>query len=119
VPHREWTFRITDILECFAKIQRYIAGMSLDEFEKNVMAIDAVVRNITVIGEASRYIPDDIQARYPAVPWSLMRGKKNVVVHQYEDVDLDLTWDTITRQIPPLVPILIEILERESPEVEN
>jgi uncharacterized protein with HEPN domain len=116
VPHREWTFRISDILECFAKIQRYTAGMSISDFEKNEMAIDAVLRNISIIGEATRYIPDDIQTRYPAVPWSLMRGMRNLVVHQYENVDLDLTWDTITRQIPPLIRVLNDILERESSE---
>jgi uncharacterized protein with HEPN domain len=80
------------------------------------MVIDAVLRNISIIGEATRYIPDDIQTRYPAVPWSLMRGMRNVVVHQYENVDLDLTWDTISRQIRPLIPILNDILERESSE---
>jgi uncharacterized protein with HEPN domain len=45
-----------------------------------------------------------------------MRGMRNLVVHQYENVDLDLTWDTITRQIPPLIPVLNDILERESSE---
>jgi uncharacterized protein with HEPN domain len=45
-----------------------------------------------------------------------MRGMRNVVIHQYENVDLDLTWDTITRQIPPLIPVLNDILERESSE---
>jgi len=88
VPRKDWKFRITDILECFARIQRYTEGMSFGEFELNELVIDAVIRNITVIGEATRYIPEDIQTKYPAIPWSLMRGMRNIVVHQYDDVDI-------------------------------
>lgn len=114
MQHREWAFRITDILESFARIQRYIDGMSIDDFEKNEMVIDAVVRNIITVGEATRYIPDDIRAKYPTVPWSLMRGMRNVVVHRYEDVDIELTWHAITRQIPPLIPVLEAIYATEA-----
>lgn len=113
MPPKDWKFRITDILECIARIQRYTDGMNIVDFEQNEMVIDAVIRNITVIGEASRYVPDEIQSKYAAIPWSLMRGMRNIVVHQYDNVDIDLTWDTVRRQIPPLIPLLNEILEQE------
>lgn len=118
MPPKDWTFRITDILECIAKIQRYTEGMSMTEFEQNEMVLDAVIRNITVIGEATRYVPVEIQAKYAAVPWSLMRGMRNIVVHQYDDIDVDLTWDTVNRQIPPLIPLLNAIRDRE-PSVDD
>jgi uncharacterized protein with HEPN domain len=68
MPDRDWKLRIEDILEAIAKIQRYTEGMTFETFSGDEKPIDAVVRNFTVIGEASRYIPLEIEARYPELP---------------------------------------------------
>ena len=70
--------RIEDILEAIANIQSYVKGMDLKQFKVDRRTVDAVVRNITVVGEAARYIPDEIVSRYPDVPWLEMRDIRNL-----------------------------------------
>ena len=74
--------RIEDILDAIAKIDSYTAGIPHEVFEANDMMVDAVVRNVGIIGEATRYVPADIQARYQAVDWAKMWGMRNVVIHE-------------------------------------
>ncbi|BAY03103.1 DUF86 domain-containing protein [Anabaena sp. CCAP 1446/1C] len=66
-----------------------------------------------MIGEASRNIPNEIQSRYPLIPWRLMGGMRNVVTQEYFQVDLNRVWETIQNDLPSLVPHLQEVLERE------
>ena len=111
---RAWQLRVEDILEAIARIERYTASITLDTFRSQEQLIDAVVRNFIVIGEAARYVPPEITAHYPAVPWAKMRGLRNVVVHAYFDVDADILWETLRQDLPPLVPALRAILKAES-----
>ena len=110
---REWRLRIEDILEAIARIQRYTAALAQASFETDDLLVDAVVRNFIVIGEAARNVPPEIEARYPQIPWSKMRGMRNVVVHVYFAVDTGIVWQTIQDDIPPLVPALQTLLEQE------
>ena len=111
---RDWKLRIEDILESIAKVERYTAGMTFATFTADEKTIDAVVRNFTIIGEAARYIPQEIEARYPLLPWNEMRGMRNIVVHEYFGVSFSILWHTLKQNLPPVVPMLKEILERES-----
>jgi len=95
------------------KVERYTSGMSLEEFRNSDMVVDAVVRNLGIIGEAARHVPFELQERYAEVPWTEMRGIRNVVVHEYSAVSVPVLWDTVKNDLPPLVPLLEEILERE------
>jgi uncharacterized protein with HEPN domain len=90
MPDRDWKFRIEDILESIAKVERYTAGMTFDTFTADEKTIDAVVRNFTIIGEAARYMPQEIEARYPYLPWNEMRGMRNIVVHEYFGVSFSI-----------------------------
>jgi uncharacterized protein with HEPN domain len=87
--------------------------MTLDTFRDDERTVDAVVRNIGVIGEAARHVPRDVQESYPDVPWSQMSGMRNVVIHEYSAVSVPIVWQTVKRNLPPLIPMLEEILERE------
>ncbi len=107
---RSWTFRIDHILEAIDKIQRYTGGMTLDHFVANELVIDAVIRNFLVIGEATRNIPPEIQKAYPAIPWAQMQGMRNILVHAYEMVKVDIIWNTIQTDLPPLITPLRDIL---------
>jgi len=73
--------------------------------------VDAVVRNIEIIGEAAGYVPEGIQSRHPEIPWARRRGMRNVLIHRYHDVSLPILWQTITLNLPPLVPLLRAIIE--------
>ena len=68
MPPRDWTFRIQDILDAIAKIQRYAADVDFETFENDEEIMDAVIHNLTVIGEAANHIPAEIRSRYPDLP---------------------------------------------------
>ena len=83
---RDWRLRVQDILEAIAAIQGYTAGMEYSVFTRDRRTVDAVLRNITVIGEAASRIPEAIQAASPDIPWADMRDMRNIVV-PYPSVD--------------------------------
>ena len=111
---KRWQMRIGHVLEAIAKIERYTAGLTETSFAMEGMAVDAVIRNFQVIGEAVRHVPDEVRARYPVIPWSLMQGMRHVLVHDYYAVKLDVVWRTIQQSLPPLLDPLRNIL-KENP----
>lgn len=78
MPYRDWRFRIDDIIEAINKIDRYTGGIDFDSWLKDEKTIDAVIRNIEVIGEASSHLPKEIQEQFEDVPWKMMRGIRNI-----------------------------------------
>jgi uncharacterized protein with HEPN domain len=111
MPPRDWTLRITDILDSIAVIREFTAGMDYAAFSHDRKTIDAVLRNFTVIGEAARHMPDDVTAAHPAIPWQDMCDMRNILMHQYFGVNLRIVWDTIHVDLPPLALQLQRILE--------
>lgn len=87
VPLRNWKIRITDILQCIAKIQRYTKGYTFDDFQEDEKTIDSVLRNLEIIGEAARHVPAEIRARHPDLPWAEMLTMRNIVIHEYHLAD--------------------------------
>lgn len=113
MPPRNWKIRIGDILECISRIQRYTHGLGFAEFEDDEKTIDSVLRNLEIIGEASRHVPRGIKTRYSDLPWMEMYTMRNIVVHEYHGVNLKIIWQTITEDLPLLIPQLQKILEEE------
>jgi uncharacterized protein with HEPN domain len=110
MPERDWTLRVHDMLESIAKIERYTAGLDLAAFERDERTVDAVLRNLEVIGEASVRIPERIRTDYSNVPWRQMRAIRNVVAHEYFGVNLPIIWETVTRRLPELKTALQALL---------
>ena len=110
---RQWKFRLRHIIDAVNKIDQYTEGMTFEQFRSDSKTVDAVVRNLEVIGEASRHIPAWVEEVHPEVPWADMRAMRNVLTHEYERVDLSVVWDTLQSNLPPLVPLLQAILEAE------
>ncbi len=106
MPPRTWLIRVSDMLDAIAKIYRYTGGMTFEEFSSDEKTIDAVVRNLGVIGEAARYIPDSVRNGYPEIPWSAIVGMRNFVIHQYSGVSLTTVWATLKDDLPPLEAVL-------------
>ena len=106
----DWTIRIRHILDAIARIQDYTHEMTADSFAAHAMAVDAVVRNFQVIGEATRHIPKGVQLDHPEIPWTRMRDMRHVLVHRYEIVDLPTVWSTVQNDLPPIVPLLSKLL---------
>jgi len=99
---RDWVFRIQDILKAIGKIETYIDGMTAESFKKNELVIDAVIRNLEVIGEASKSIPLAIRRSHPDIPWDQMNGMRNILIHEYFGVDVPTVWHTVKRHLPSL-----------------
>jgi len=114
MPSREWQFRIQDILDCIEKISRYTEDMAYDQFVADDKTVDAVVRNLEIIGEAASHVPDEILERYWKLPWSKMRGMRNILAHDYAGVDLQIVWTTAKEDLPLLAPDLQGVLESEA-----
>ena len=77
------------------------------------MTVDAVLRNLEVIGEAARFIPDAIAARYPDIPWLRIRAFRNIVAHRYFSIDRNLVWDTVQTNLKPLKRTVTRIKAEE------
>lgn len=85
------------------KIEQYTAGLAFGDFAADPKTIDAVVRNLSIIGEAARHIPDSVEALDPSIPWAAIRGMRHRIIHEYAQVDVVIVWDTITHDLPPLI----------------
>jgi uncharacterized protein with HEPN domain len=115
MPPRDWAFRIQDILDAIAKIQRYVSGVNFKTFENNEEITDAVVHNLTVIGEAANHIPSEITDSHPEIPWRQMIDLRNFSVHAYWNLRPSIIWDTIRNDLPPLVAPLSNLLPSREP----
>ena len=114
MPHRDWKFRIEDILDAVGTIQEYTQGMEYKTFTEDRKTVDAVVRNLIIIGEAAVHVPEEIYLKYPEVPWQDMRGMRNFVVHEYFRAGDAVIWDTVQVDLSPLPAMLKKILEENS-----
>lgn len=94
MPSRQWKLRVSDILECIARITEYTNEISFEQFQSDKKTIDAVLRNLEIIGEAVRHIPATIQENYADLPWAEMRAMRNIVAHEYFGVNLSIIWNT-------------------------
>ena len=93
---------IEDILNCVDHIQSYAAGLSFEQFSSHFMTIEACLYNIQVIGEAVSRLPDDVKNENPEIPWTLIKGMRNRLIHEYFGTDLQLVWDVIKDELPGL-----------------
>jgi hypothetical protein len=95
VPPRNWLFRINDILDAISAVRKYVAGITYEDFVKDRKTVDAVIRNLIIIGEAAVHIPEEICQTYHLIPWPDMRAMRNFVVHEYFGVSDKILWDTV------------------------
>jgi uncharacterized protein with HEPN domain len=105
---------LSEIVASMEKIERYIAGLSYEEFILSEQTIDAVERNIEKIGEAASAIPDEVRNRHPEVPWKTIVGLRNKVIHHYFTVDHQVIWQIVTKNIPATKGKIAEILREYS-----
>jgi uncharacterized protein with HEPN domain len=115
MPPGDRAFRIQDILEAIAEIRRYISSVDFETFENDEEVMDAVVHNLTVIGEAANHIPSEITDRHPEIPWRQMIDLRNFSVHAYWNLRPSVIWDTIQNDLPPLVGPLTNFLPPAQP----
>ncbi len=102
---------VEDILEAMDKIERYTTDLTYESFTKNELVVDAVIRNLEIIGEASRNTPENVRDKYHDIPWKRMIGLRNIAIHEYFGIDLSIIWQIITRNLPETKPIIIKMLK--------
>ncbi len=100
---------LAHILECAAKIDRYI-GAGEKAFLGDTMIQDAVIRNFEIIGEAAKRVREDYRKEHPAIPWRLMAGFRDVLIHAYEGVDLRRVWHIAKDDLPEVQRAIAEFL---------
>lgn len=109
---RDWRLFLKDIYECSVRVLEYTSAMTREGFFEDRKTLDAVMRNLAIIGEAAKKIPADVRRKYPEVAWKKMAGLRDIVVHDYFGVDEDIIWDVVSNRIPELMRN-IESLLRE------
>jgi len=100
MPERKASAIINDILKCIDHIQNYTANLSFEDFSKNFMAVEACLYNIQIIGEAVSHLPEEVKEKETSIPWLLIKGMRNRLIHEYFGTDLPLVWDTIKNDLP-------------------
>ena len=102
MPKRDPDLLIGDILTAIRKIQGYTAETNESLFRQDEKTIDAVVRNLEIIGEAARHLPESLLERNQEIPWRQIAGMRNRIVHDYAGVDIELVWQVIRYDLPKL-----------------
>lgn len=97
------------ILESIDLIEDYSEGVNESEFIRSSSLQDMIVRRIEIIGEAVKNLPDDLKREHPQIPWRDIAGLRDIVVHQYFGLDLELIWDVVEKDIPQLKPEILRI----------
>ena len=106
-----WGDYIADILNSIAEIEDFKRGMTYSTFAQDRKTVNAVIRSLEVLGEATKRIPEAIRNKYPDIPWKRMAGMRDKLIHEYAGVDLETVWDVITEELPALKPLLGKLAE--------
>lgn len=101
---------IGHITESIELIEEYTKNLTTDKFKKNIAMQDAIIRRLEIIGEAVKNIPSTFKVKYPEIPWKQMAGMRDILIHEYFDVDLFLTWTVVQRELPVIKIKLQKIL---------
>jgi uncharacterized protein with HEPN domain len=101
---------VADILVCFQETQEFTQGLAIDAFTRDRKTINAVVRSLEVMGEAAKRIPKTIRDKYPEVPWKRITGMWDKLIHEYSGVDLEIVWEVVQTELPPLKPFFEQMV---------
>ena len=108
--YRDPALFLNDIKTSALKIVRYTKGMDRAAFESDEKTVDAVIRNLGVIGEAVKKLPPSLKERYAGIEWRKIAGLRDFVVHEYFGIDTEILWDVVDNKIPALLRYVDEII---------
>ena len=111
--HKDDMVRVRHMLDFAHKAVRFNKGKSRADLDSNEMLAMATIHLIEVIGEASRTISAELRHQYPEIPWDAISGTRNRLAHGYIDVDLDVVWTIVTKDLPLLIVQLRRLLKDE------
>ena len=102
MPKRPVNLLLDDIGEAIERAMRYTAGMSFAAFAHDEKTVDAVVRNLEIIGEAANRLPDEFKDEHCEIEWHKVVGLRNRIIHDYFGIDLEIIWQILHRDLPSL-----------------
>lgn len=108
---RDYKTYFEDILMAIGKIERYTENLSFEDFKDDELKVDGVVRNLEIIGEAVKKIPAEIRIKYPDVEWNKIAGVRDILIHAYFTVDLEILWGIIDDKLPGFKTRVIQIMD--------
>ncbi|WP_292364734.1 MULTISPECIES: DUF86 domain-containing protein [unclassified Methanoculleus] len=112
---REYDLYLRDILEAIGRIQRYTRGMDYEMFTESDLVQDAVIRNLMVIGEAVKLIPEPLKREHAGISWRKIAGMRDILIHAYFGVHNEVVWDVVRNKIPELQVVVREMLGGDPP----
>ena len=108
---REYRDYLQDMLDSIDGIKSFVGDMTLEDFAKDKKTINAVVRGIEIIGEATKKFSKSLKEKYPSIPWKKMAGMRDKMIHEYFGVDVEIVWKTAKEDIPSLKPLIQDVLK--------
>lgn len=111
---RDIVLYLEDILEQISTIEMFVENTTREIFITDKKENYAVVRAVEIIGEAATRASVDLEDKYPELPWHRMKGMRNIIVHEYFDVDLGIVWEVVTNELKPLKNQILAVVEKET-----
>jgi uncharacterized protein with HEPN domain len=108
---RDYKVYLDDIIQAVAKIEQYTSALTQANFSKDEKTLDAVVRNLEIIGEAVKKLPEIIRSKHPNVDWKKIAGLRDILIHEYYGIDVEIIWDIIKNKLPVLAKQVQEMLK--------
>lgn len=110
---------LDDMLDSLNQISKYTKDLTFDDFENSRMVTDATIRNLEILGEASKLLPEDLKNKYPDIPWRKIVAIRNKVIHEYGVVNLEIIWEIVRNELPTLKDKLQKIYLNENWSLED
>jgi len=99
---RDYKTYIKDILEAIDRIESYAKNLTIDDFSESRLYQDAIIRNLEIIGEAVKRLPKGLIDKYPKIEWKKITGLRDILIHAYFGIDIEIVWDVVQNKIPVL-----------------
>ena len=111
---REYSLYLNDILEAIGRIERYTRGMDYEGFLADDLVQDGVIRNLMVIGEAVKLIPEPLKCEHADISWRKIAGMRDILIHAYFGIHSEIVWDVVRNKLPELQVAVREMLDADS-----
>jgi uncharacterized protein with HEPN domain len=104
---------LNDIRQAIDRIEQYIKSLSFDGFSDDQKSVDAVVRNLEIMGEAAKRLPEELKEKYSEIEWHKVVGLRHRIVHEYFGIDLEIVWQILHKDLPDLKKKIVQIISDE------